>query len=85
MFAEVPPPEPWEAAALCRQVGHPDNWFPPAGHIGQMLGWEALDVCRRCPVRADCLEFALRTRQPQGIWGGLTHQQRSQLLRDGAA
>jgi len=26
----------------------------------------------RCPVRTQCLAFALRTRQVHGIWGGLT-------------
>lgn len=37
---------------------------------------EARDVCRRCPVRALCLEAAIDSRQPYGIWGGLNTRER---------
>jgi len=33
-------------------------------------------------VRDDCLEFALRVREPHGIWGGLTEAERRMLLPD---
>ncbi len=32
-------------------------------------------MCAGCPVRRQCLEFAMRTR-PHGIWGGLTEVER---------
>jgi hypothetical protein len=35
----------------------------------------------RCPVQAECLVFALRTRQLHGIWGGTTERERYQLWR----
>lgn len=35
----------------------------------------AQQVCARCPVRSDCLEYAVRW-QVRGVWGGLTEQQR---------
>lgn len=38
-------------------------------------------VCASCPVREPCLEFALATRQMDGIWGGLTETQRRRLRR----
>ncbi len=38
-------------------------------------------LCGRCPVRAPCLEYALRTRDPHGIWGGLNELERRRLLR----
>jgi WhiB family redox-sensing transcriptional regulator len=38
-------------------------------------------LCARCPVLEDCLEFALRVREPHGVWGGLNEQERRQLLR----
>jgi WhiB family redox-sensing transcriptional regulator len=41
-------------------------------------------VCRRCPVRQECLEYALETREPHGIWGGLNELERRQLLRERA-
>ncbi|MGW0663949.1 WhiB family transcriptional regulator [Streptodolium elevatio] len=41
----------------------------------------ALRVCGACTVRTRCLEWALATEQPQGIWGGHTTPQRRALLR----
>jgi WhiB family redox-sensing transcriptional regulator len=32
---------------------------------------EAKKVCRRCPVRSDCLAFALRVGAECGVWGGV--------------
>jgi WhiB family redox-sensing transcriptional regulator len=37
-------------------------------------------VCARCPVREECLDYALRVREPLGIWGGLTDTERRALL-----
>jgi WhiB family transcriptional regulator, redox-sensing transcriptional regulator len=37
-------------------------------------------VCAGCPVRAACLEHALRTRERFGVWGGLTEEERQELL-----
>ena len=31
---------------------------------------------RHCPVRKECLTFALRIREPHGIWGGLNEMER---------
>jgi hypothetical protein len=32
----------------------------------------AMDVCASCPVRAMCLEYAVRTRPNRGVWAGYT-------------
>jgi WhiB family redox-sensing transcriptional regulator len=37
---------------------------------------EARAVCARCPVRADCLDYAMETGQKFGIWGGLSERER---------
>ena len=42
---------------------------------------EAKAICATCPVREECLEFALETRPPEGIWGGLTPIERHRLIR----
>lgn len=42
---------------------------------------QAKAVCRRCAVRWDCLTYALETRQRHGVWGGLTPEERSLLVR----
>jgi WhiB family redox-sensing transcriptional regulator len=41
---------------------------------------EAKRVCFGCGVREECLEYALRTREPYGIWGGLTEIERRARL-----
>ncbi|MEJ8645170.1 WhiB family transcriptional regulator [Streptomyces sp. MS1.HAVA.3] len=37
-------------------------------------------MCAGCPVRRACLDHALRTREPFGVWGGLTEEERHALL-----
>ena len=39
-------------------------------------------ICARCPVSVECLAYALRTREPYGIWGGLSEAERRRLLRE---
>ena len=34
-----------------------------------------------CPVRFECLWEAVKTEEPHGIWGGLSHRERNALLR----
>lgn len=36
----------------------------------------ARQVCTRCPVTAQCLDYAIRRRM-RGVWGGLTDDQRN--------
>ncbi|HZP91219.1 MAG TPA: WhiB family transcriptional regulator, partial [Actinomycetota bacterium] len=38
-------------------------------------------ICARCSVREPCLQYALRIREPHGIWGGLNELERRQLIR----
>lgn len=73
------PPE-WMAAALCAQTGEPDAWFPDAGR-GDMAAL-AKRVCQACPVRAECLRYALALpANPDGVWGGLSMRERAELRK----
>ncbi|MGW4470769.1 WhiB family transcriptional regulator [Nonomuraea sp. NPDC004354] len=38
---------------------------------------EGKAVCRWCPVRRDCLEYALHTPEKDGLWGGLNEDERA--------
>ena len=40
----------------------------------------AKTICQTCSVRKACLDYALRIREPHGIWGGLNELERKQLL-----
>lgn len=68
--------ERWIEQALCAQVD-PEIFFPDEGE----KPFAAIEVCRRCPVRKQCLEWALREREPYGVWGGTTAKRREELNR----
>lgn len=70
----------WQDRALCAQAD-PDAWFPEKG----MSAWWAKQVCRRCPVRTECLGYALTHGETQGIWGGLSYNERLRLTRQQVA
>jgi len=33
-------------------------------------------ICAACPVLAQCREHALKTREPYGVWGGMSEEDR---------
>ena len=71
----------WRDAAACRHAD-PELFFP-IGHTGPALRQvdEAKRICRTCPVRTPCLNWALEHAVADGIWGGATEQERH-LLRN---
>jgi WhiB family transcriptional regulator, redox-sensing transcriptional regulator len=73
-------PGPWLFDGLCTQVDT-DLFFPEKGGSTR----EAKAVCRRCPVLAECRDWAVATDQPHGIWGGLTRAERRERNRERAA
>ncbi len=73
----------WEEAA-CR--GHDAAYFFAPGYFEKRAEKQrreavAKALCARCPAREPCLEYALRTRDPHGVWGGLNEMERRALLR----
>jgi WhiB family redox-sensing transcriptional regulator len=42
---------------------------------------EAKAVCDVCPVIESCLEYAVSTREKDGVWGGMTARERRRLVR----
>jgi WhiB family redox-sensing transcriptional regulator len=70
----------WRAAGACR-TADPDLFFPVAiGAAARPQVTRALLICDGCPVKQDCLDFALRTREQAGIWGGTTPEERVRVL-----
>lgn len=67
----------WREAALCSYRRFEDVLFFPelGGQSGPQVR-KAKAVCQECPVRFECLTFALVTNQPGGIWGGRTTEER---------
>jgi WhiB family redox-sensing transcriptional regulator len=64
----------WQEQALCAETD-PEAFFPEKGGSTR----DAKRVCTGCPVRAQCLEFALENDERFGIWGGLSERERRRL------
>lgn len=73
-LAHIPPPGPWTANARCRTLPK-SVFFPERGDAYD----HAVEVCRRCPVRLDCLDYAVPYQQLTGVWGGTTGAERRRL------
>jgi WhiB family redox-sensing transcriptional regulator len=73
----------WHDAAACRDAD-PELFFPD-GDIRSARAQvkTAKLICRGCPVRATCLSWALASGQDDGIWGGMTEDERRWLRRRG--
>ncbi|MFI7361614.1 WhiB family transcriptional regulator [Streptomyces sp. NPDC050149] len=73
--------ENWRMLAACREAD-PDLFFP-IGSTGPALVQteDAKAVCRSCPVRQECLRWALDNGQDAGVWGGLDETERRALKR----
>jgi WhiB family redox-sensing transcriptional regulator len=69
-------PDDWRQDAACRDLDTA-IFFPDA----EQDSAPAQAICATCPVRAACLEFALLTRQDDGVWGGLTETERRRVRR----
>ncbi|HEV7524890.1 MAG TPA: WhiB family transcriptional regulator [Acidimicrobiia bacterium] len=68
----------WQQFAECVHHSGTVDFFPARGESVR----DAKAVCARCPVRDECLEFALRLKVAHGVWGGLSERERRTLRRD---
>lgn len=65
----------WIATAAC--TGSSANFFP--SRMGEPGIAEAMQICTTCPVRINCLRYALNNNIAHGIWGGYTARGRREL------
>ena len=71
----------WRAVSACLGAD-PDLFFPIAvGEAAQSQVTRALRICEGCQVRQKCLDFAVRTGEFNGIWGGTTPEDRMRSRR----
>jgi WhiB family redox-sensing transcriptional regulator len=70
--------EPWYEEAAC--ASYPaEAFFPPSDAPSAANAAKA--ICAGCPVREECLSFALETAQAEGVWGGMDAGERRRLRR----
>jgi WhiB family redox-sensing transcriptional regulator len=75
----------WTLSASCR--GPESALFFPPTYPERKEDRDAREarakaICRECPVRMECLDYAVRIREPHGIWGGLTESERRLMYTD---
>ncbi len=68
----------WMSEGICAQTD-PDAFFLERGGNPR----PAKAVCARCPVTAECLQYAIDNDEPFGIWGGKSERERRGLRERG--
>lgn len=77
--SDTDPTDPlaWQAAGLCRQVDPELFWPEQRGSADP-----ARRVCSACPVRVECLTYAVVNDERQGVWGGMSETERDVYATD---
>lgn len=71
----------WQERGACRQAD-PTLFFHPQNERGLARirrDRAAKGVCATCSVRIECADYAIRSREPYGVWGGLTEEDRENI------
>jgi WhiB family redox-sensing transcriptional regulator len=68
--------------ASCADPQFDPEWWHPV-EVGGSTAWSytfdakrARSVCQSCPVKQECLDYALQYFELAGIWGGLDRKER---------
>ncbi len=68
----------WQTKAKCREIGteafYPDTRSDPVANAAKR-------ICATCPVRDECLQWALDTGDTWAVLGGTTPEERRPLQR----
>jgi len=77
--------EAWQTRAACRGEKLASFFSPPFQSERREIKIRrerlAKSICSSCPVRQECLEYALSIPEPHGIWGGLNETERRRLIQ----
>ena len=71
----------WQMDGACRGEDS-DVFFHPEGERGpSRVAREraAKAICGRCPEINECAQHALTVREPYGVWGGLSEDDRDEI------
>ncbi len=68
----------WRVKGACQGLD-PDIFYPDNDDNCD----QAISICKTCQVRIACLNYALDSREKQGVWGGASARERRRLLRVG--
>jgi WhiB family transcriptional regulator, redox-sensing transcriptional regulator len=72
----------WQFEGACRDADEA-LFFHPEGERGaarRLRDARARQICSACPVLRECREQSLQVREPYGVWGGLSEDERGAIL-----
>ncbi len=73
----------WQIRSACRgpqsvMFFPPDAFERKADKLTREA--QAKEICRTCPVKRPCLDYAISIKEQNGIWGGLNEAERKDLV-----
>lgn len=83
LYAMMERPE-WHARAACRGkgLGETNPWYPTKDRNTRFNIIYAQKICRDCPVRQECRDYAVDKAEEFGIWAGIGKDARYQARRE---
>jgi WhiB family transcriptional regulator, redox-sensing transcriptional regulator len=66
----------WQLKGSCRGLLDDATFFPER----QSAAGRGKRICAECPIKGQCLDWAMAHGEPWGTWGGLTEWERAKLL-----
>ena len=73
------PAPSWQRDAACKECDDPAIFFPEHGGTATA----AVEVCSRCPVRVECLAWAIAEGIDHGVFGGVSARARVRMRDSG--
>lgn len=73
----------WQSQGLCNSMDS-DLFFHPEGERGgprRRRIERAKAICAQCPVIEQCRTYALANHEAYGVWGGLSEEERADIVR----
>jgi WhiB family redox-sensing transcriptional regulator len=71
----------WWSRVAC-STADPDLFFPiSSSGPAARQATKAKAICAGCEIKQACLDYALDAGPVQGVWGGMTEEERRQLVR----
>ena len=75
----------WQDNGLCKSDGVDVTVFfndeKLRGPVKEARESAAKKICTACPVKTECLEHALAVPENYGVWGGLTQDERTGIVK----
>ena len=77
----------WLSRAACRVVADPSLFSSPTEESSRSSAQRtarAKALCKTCPALFPCRTYAMEAKEPDGIWGGMTANERIEFRRQSA-